>query len=50
MEGRPLTPELVKELCATLGYDFELYLTPEGRVHRFRRIPPKQEAVAGDVW
>lgn len=49
-EGKALSPSLIKELCVSLGYDFELFADQGGQVYRFRRIPPKTDRDDGDVW
>jgi hypothetical protein len=48
--GRPLTVELFKEELSGLGYDFEVFAANDGKIWRFRRIPPRNERENGDVW
>lgn len=48
--GRTLTPELFRSELGDLGYDFEIFADPRGRIWRFRRIAPKNDVPDGDVW
>lgn len=48
--GKPLSPELFREIFADLGYDFEVFADRDGKIYRFRRILPKDEHQDGDVW
>ena len=48
--GKTLSPELFKSELAGLGYDFEVFVDGNGKIWRFRRIPPQNSDSTGDVW
>ena len=48
--GKSLSLDLFRKELAGLGYDFEVFADPGGKIYRFRRITPRNDNPDGDVW